>query len=79
MLGDRVNPKDRMGIVADPFGENEENIHSPATGIVIGRTNMPLIHEGDAVFHIARLDSDAFVEATLQEFQEEISRQFLET
>lgn len=34
--------------------------------------NIPLVHEGDALFHIARLDPHAPVETTLREFQEQI-------
>ena len=29
------------------------------TGIVIGRTNLPLVYEGDALFHVASLGAKA--------------------
>jgi predicted deacylase len=56
-LGDVVNEGQRLGIVGDPLSENEEPVESPATGVVIGRINLPLVHEGDALFHIARVDN----------------------
>jgi predicted deacylase len=75
LLGDRVAKTEQLGIIADPFGENEAAVFSPAAGIVIGRSNMPLVHEGDAVFHIACPDKHIYDESMLQEFQEEMNRQ----
>ena len=42
-----------LEVVADPFGENEVPLTSPLNGVVIGRTNLPQVYEGDALFHIA--------------------------
>ena len=52
-LGAHVEPGDTLGIVADAFGEAEAVVLSDAAGIVIGKTNLPLVHEGEALFHIA--------------------------
>ena len=55
-LGDQVSNGQTLGVVADPFGENEGRpVEAPFGGIVIGRTLLPLVHEGDALFHIARV------------------------
>jgi predicted deacylase len=56
-LGDVVNEGQRLGIVGDPLSEAEEPVESPATGVIIGRLNLPLVHEGDALFHIARVEN----------------------
>ncbi len=56
-LGARVKSGDRLAAIADPFGEAEQVLESPGSGIVIGRTNLPLVHQGEAVFHIARFDA----------------------
>lgn len=53
-LGSRVEKTSLLGTVADPFGDQEEQIVSPFGGIVIGRSSLPLVNEGDALFHIAR-------------------------
>ncbi|MGB0714036.1 MAG: succinylglutamate desuccinylase/aspartoacylase family protein [Gammaproteobacteria bacterium] len=53
-LGAAVNKGDVLGVIADPFGEQEAEVLAPSTGIVIGRTNLPLAHEGEALFHIGR-------------------------
>ncbi|QYX55777.1 succinylglutamate desuccinylase/aspartoacylase family protein [Roseovarius sp. SCSIO 43702] len=52
-IGDTVEPGTVLGAVADPFGEIETEVTCDETGIVIGRTNMPVVYEGDALFHIA--------------------------
>jgi uncharacterized protein len=54
-LGDRVSRDEtRLGAVSDPFGEEEVEIVAPFSGIVIGKLNLPLVNEGDAIYHIAR-------------------------
>ena len=55
-LGAQVRQGDSLGVVADPFGEREVEVSSTTAGIVIGCTNIPLVHEGDALFHIARFE-----------------------
>ncbi|MCW9024189.1 MAG: succinylglutamate desuccinylase/aspartoacylase family protein [Gammaproteobacteria bacterium] len=72
-LGGRVKKNTLLGIVADPFGEKEVSIKAPFGGIVIGRTNLPLVNEGDALFHIARFEDIHEIEAKVDEFHEEHS------
>lgn len=52
-LGATVNKDDVIAGIFDPFGENEEKVISPVNGIIIGYLQLPLVHQGDAVFHIA--------------------------
>lgn len=75
-IGQSVSENEVLGIVSDPFGEDEENIISTASGIVIGRLKLPLVYKGDAIFHIAKFESksaasDAIV-AYKQEFEPEV-------
>lgn len=72
-LGGRVKKNTLLGVVADPFGESEVNVISPFSGIVIGRTNLPLVNEGDALYHIARFEDMHEIEAKVDNFQEEHS------
>ncbi|MGO4916607.1 succinylglutamate desuccinylase/aspartoacylase family protein [Pseudogemmobacter sp. W21_MBD1_M6] len=51
--GDVVETGDLLGIVADPFGQAETEILAGAPGIIIGRAVLPVVNEGDALFHIA--------------------------
>ncbi|QGY00431.1 succinylglutamate desuccinylase/aspartoacylase family protein [Roseovarius faecimaris] len=53
-IGDTVEPGTVLGAVTDPFGDVEAELTASREGIVIGRTIMPVVYEGDALFHIAR-------------------------
>ena len=54
-LGELVDKSQRLGAISNPFGGAEEDVLAPFSGLVIGRSNIPLTHEGDALFHLARL------------------------
>ncbi len=61
--GDAVEPGTVLGAVSDPFGDVEEDVICTTEGIIIGRTNMPVVYEGDALFHVAdTLRADAAAE-----------------
>lgn len=60
--GDVVNKDDVMGVVSDPFGDAEMEIVAPFRGIVVGRAVLPIVNEGDAVFHLARVTSTEVAE-----------------
>ena len=51
--GDTVESGELLGVVSDPFGATDLDIVAPSAGLVIGRTQLPLVHQGDALFHIA--------------------------
>ena len=55
-LGQKVRKGQKIAMVADPFGESETAILSPCSGIVICVNNLPLVNEGEAIYHIARFD-----------------------
>lgn len=52
-LGAKAEKGDVLGVISDPLGQSEYNVIAPAEGVIIGRTNLPLVHEGDALFHLA--------------------------
>ena len=53
--GETVKQGDALATVSDPFGKTEEDIIAPHDGILIGRAILPVVNEGDAVFHLAKL------------------------
>lgn len=71
-LGASVEKGQRLGIISDPLGHNEVEVLAHATGVVIGRTNLPLVNEGDALFHIATFDRLSSVEEELLAWHEEL-------
>ncbi len=67
-LGARVQRKQRLAVVSDPLGQTTEDITSPINGIVIGRSNLPLAHEGDAMFNLAEFDDVIEAEGNVEQF-----------
>ncbi len=51
-IGAQIEIGQVLAIVSDPLGEEDTDIRSPIDGVIVGRTNLPLAHEGDALFHI---------------------------
>jgi predicted deacylase len=63
-LGARVARGELLGFIADPLGGNEAAVSAPDPGVVIGKLNLPLVNEGEALYHIARFGTpDAAAEA----------------
>lgn len=56
--GTSVDKGQNLGTISDPFGQEEAGVPSPVRGVVIGRLKLPLVYQGDALFHIACLDDD---------------------
>lgn len=54
-LGVTINQGELLGHVADPFGAHIEKIYAPRAGLIIGVSTLPLVHEGEAIFHLAHL------------------------
>lgn len=67
-LGSTVAEGQSLASISDPLGDSEEVAIAPFDGIVIGRSNLPLAHEGDALFNIAAFKSVSKVESRLEEF-----------
>ncbi|WP_435100778.1 succinylglutamate desuccinylase/aspartoacylase family protein [Arhodomonas sp. AD133] len=71
-LGAHVQQGQALGFIADPFGEKEIAVEAITSGIVIGRNNLPLVHEGEALFHIARFDAVRRVARYVKAFNREL-------
>jgi predicted deacylase len=73
-LGDRVKEGELLGIVTDPsdlFSDPTVDFHSPFDGVVIGHSQVPLVNEGDAIYHIASFENAKQVAQELESFQDE--------
>lgn len=44
---------DRLGFIADAFGDAPSVLRAPADGIIIGVSHQPVVHRGDAVANLA--------------------------
>lgn len=66
-LGDVVQKGAVIARIAGPLGEVEEDVIAKYSGVVIGRTNLPMVNRGDALFHIARVDDLEDAESTIED------------
>ncbi|MEZ5590612.1 MAG: succinylglutamate desuccinylase/aspartoacylase family protein [Gammaproteobacteria bacterium] len=72
-LGAQVEKDEVLAFVSDPFGEQESAVTARFAGIVVGCSNIPLVNEGDALFHVARVAKPDSLEAYVEHYHEELS------
>ena len=53
--GEMVEEGQVLATVSDPFGSVDTDVIAAFSGVVIGRATMPVVNEGDAVYHLARV------------------------
>lgn len=71
-LGAQVAKGEQIGFISDPLAEEETPVHARIDGVVIGRTMLPLVNEGDALFHVASFDRLDTAAEEVDFFREEI-------
>ncbi len=72
-LGARVKKGDTLGVISAPFSSEETVLTTKAGGIVICVSNLPLVNEGEALFHIARFEeAHEMVEVEIAEHESNI-------
>ncbi|WP_108682524.1 succinylglutamate desuccinylase/aspartoacylase family protein [Methyloceanibacter sp. wino2] len=64
-IGAHVECGDILGLISNPFGEVETEIVAGEPGLLVGRTNLPVVNEGDGLFHVARIRADDDPAATI--------------
>lgn len=72
-LGDYVEQGQILAIIADPFGDELDQILSPQEGVVIGKQNIPLAQEGEAIYHIAYFKKPNSVAEHLELLQDDLT------
>lgn len=45
-----------LGYLSDPFGDRDIEVRTPIGGLIIGRTNLPVVNQGDALIHVAEVE-----------------------
>ena len=72
-IGSKVEVGDRLAYVNDPLGENICEITSPVEGIIIGKSNLPLLFAGEAVFNIAAYEEVDQVSDHIEAYHDELT------
>jgi hypothetical protein len=79
-LGAKIKNGEVVGMVTDPMGTTEMPVEAGDPGILIGRTSLPVVNQGDALFHIAKVHNSTKAEKVVAEIHEEfIEEMNLET
>ncbi len=52
-LGERVAANEKVGTIADTFGDDSVLVRAPFAGLVIGATTNPLVNQGDGILNLA--------------------------
>ena len=71
-LGKAVTPEMVIGFIGDPFGTGAVNVRPRESGLVIGRTNLAMVDEGEALVHLARLSDPDAAETAVREVQAQV-------
>lgn len=72
-LGDSVLKNEAMATIGGPFGETFDTVKAPQAGIIIGKQNIPLAQEGDALFHIAYFsEPDEMIAENIEKLHDEL-------
>lgn len=58
-LGDQIEKDDVLAEIGSPFGDVIDVVKATRSGILIGKQNIPLVQEGEAMFHIADFEEDS--------------------
>lgn len=70
--GAPVRKGDILARVCGLFGEDAQEMASPIDGIIIGHATLPVVHQGDALFHIAAIAHPERVGARIDSITEAI-------
>ena len=73
-LGESVAADELLAVVSDAFGEHEARVTAQEPGIVIGRTNLPVVNQGDALFHIATVEDHEISGGRIERLEREIEQ-----
>ncbi|PLY14061.1 MAG: succinylglutamate desuccinylase [Sulfurimonas sp.] len=69
-LGDVVRKDEIVAFIDEPLGDKSFELKAPFDGVIIGKSEIPLVQEGDAIFHIAKFRNLEVAENKIEYFNE---------
>lgn len=70
--GDQVAKGQVLAEIGDSFGEVQSEVLAGREGIIIGKQNIPLVQEGDAMFHIAYFKTSDDVAGNIEDLADNL-------
>jgi len=71
-LGERVTKGQTLAHLVSPYGREGTPVLAKADGIIVGMARIPLVNEGEALFHIGEFDRLVRAEEVVEEFHEQL-------
>jgi predicted deacylase len=76
-LGDVVEEGQELANIADPYGVTDVPVLASTHGVIIGQSSLPVVNQGDGIFHLGRV-ADAgeamdAVESFYEDWEQELS------
>lgn len=71
-IGDQVTKGQVLAEIGDSFGEIQSKVKAGREGIIIGKQNIPLVQEGDAMFHIAYFEESDEVAGNIEDLADNL-------
>ncbi len=65
-----VEKGDLLATITDPYGKMRYKVLAPNDGYIINVNQAPIIHQGDAIFHISTKDTTILFEKEAEDFDE---------
>lgn len=76
-LGDQVVKGDLLAEIGSPYGETLGEVFANKSGVIIGKQNIPLVQEGEAMYHIAYFkEDDEEIAEHIENVEEELVNSF---
>lgn len=75
-LGTSVKEGELIAKIGDPTSTKEMKLYSPISGIIIGKNNLPIIHEGAALFNIACFEKAKPIAENIEAWKDYISESY---
>ncbi|GAB4163539.1 MAG: succinylglutamate desuccinylase/aspartoacylase family protein [Rickettsiaceae bacterium] len=72
VVGSKVKKNEILGFISDPLGKEKYFIKARATGVIVGITMLPLVTNGDALFHVATFENAEAVVSELEDYHEDL-------
>jgi predicted deacylase len=71
-LGENVIKGEVLAEISSPTGSFVHKLIAPKSGVIIGKQNIPLVQEGDAMFHVATFEEPNDVAEHIGQLQDNI-------
>ena len=72
-LGDQITKGQMLAEIGSPYGDVIGYVEASRSGILIGKQNIPLVQEGEAMFHVAYFsEKDADIAEHIETVQEQL-------